>query len=64
MKMKSLLYVMHLVTEYEQFMRTSQNLRTFSVRFCYDRPDDGGSTNLSNVGVLQRDYRAQYPRRL
>jgi hypothetical protein len=27
-------------------------------------PDDGGSTHLSNVGVLQWDYKALHPRRL
>jgi hypothetical protein len=29
----------------------------------YD-PDDGGSTHLWNVGLLQQDYTAKYPRRL
>jgi hypothetical protein len=29
-----------------------------------DRPDDGGSTHLRNVGLLQRDCIALYPRRL
>jgi hypothetical protein len=29
-----------------------------------DLPDNGGSTHLRNVGLLQRDYSAQYPRRL
>jgi hypothetical protein len=28
------------------------------------RPVDGGSTHLWNVGLLQRDYTALYPRRL
>jgi hypothetical protein len=28
------------------------------------RPDDGGSTHLWNVNLLQCDYRAHYPKRL
>jgi hypothetical protein len=27
-------------------------------------PDDGGSTHLRNVGLLQQDYTALHPRRL
>jgi hypothetical protein len=30
----------------------------------YARPDDGGSENFWNVGLLLRDYRTLYPRRL
>jgi hypothetical protein len=31
---------------------------------CENRPDDGGSKHLWNVGLVLRDYTAQYPRRL
>jgi hypothetical protein len=30
----------------------------------HHRPNDGGSKHLWNVGLLQRDYTALYPRRL
>jgi hypothetical protein len=29
-----------------------------------NRPDDGGSTHLCNVGLLQRDYTALHSRKL
>jgi hypothetical protein len=28
------------------------------------RPDDEGSTHLRNIGLIQRDYVALYPKRL
>jgi hypothetical protein len=41
--------------------------RRFRGEYCLhhrgDRPDDGGSTHLWNVGLLQRDYTALCPRR-
>jgi hypothetical protein len=32
--------------------------------YLHHRPDDGGSMNLWNFGVLQRDYTALYPSKL
>jgi hypothetical protein len=36
----------------------------FCVRFVHHHPDDGDSTHLWNVGILQRHYTAPYTRRL
>jgi hypothetical protein len=36
----------------------------YSVSFNIHRHDDGGSTHLWNVGLLQRDYTSQHSRRL
>jgi hypothetical protein len=39
--------------------------RRFRGAYCLrHQGDDGGSTHLRNVGLLQRDYMALYPRRL
>jgi hypothetical protein len=39
---------------------------SFISAYClhHQHPDDGGSSNLWNVGLLQRDYTALHPRRL
>jgi hypothetical protein len=44
----------HLVLHFQQ---------TFRARLIH-RPEDGGSMHLWNVGILQRDYRTLYPRKL
>jgi hypothetical protein len=44
------------------FVELDQGFR--GVYYLHHHPDDGGSTHLINVDLLQQDYTVLYPRKL